>query len=309
MKQKLVYEEVEQLPIRSLSLVGDFNDWKKDAYFFARNEEGQWEIEVDFPAGQNLYKLVINGEMTLNDPTANLYMPHETGELMSVMLIDEESGDRLYNNEQYHVEVSAYSLNNYISERLEIVKRSFFLDTDKKAVVGLGFRNITGIHSVTAAWYTPSGELDRFAENVLIQPEDREEAKLWFWLQLEPDLPQGQWQLKVFIDGIFALEDTVHIAAERVKEERLPEMLPIGTVVLLKDTHKRLMIYGRGQKEPGSGKIWDYAGCLYPEGNIGPEYTFLFDHEQIEIVEHLGLKDQEEESFLQSLGTALNQQP
>lgn len=309
MKQKLVYEEVEQLPIRSLSLVGDFNDWKKDAHFFARNEEGQWEIEVDFPAGQNLYKLVINGEMTLNDPTANLYMPHETGELMSVMLIDEDSGDRLYNSEQYHVEVSAYSLNNYISERLEAVKRGFFLDTDKKAVVGLGFRNITGIHGVTAAWYTPSGELDRFAENVLIQPEDREEAKLWFWLPLEPDLPKGQWQIKVFIDGIFVLEDTVHIAAERVKEERLPEILPIGTVVLLKDTHKRLMIYGRGQKEPGSGKIWDYAGCLYPEGNIGPEYTFLFDHEQIEIVEHLGLKDQEEESFLQSLGAALNQQP
>lgn len=69
MKQKLVYEEVERLPIRSLSVVGDFNDWKKDVHFFARNEEGQWEIEVDFPAGQNLYKLVINGEMTLNDPT------------------------------------------------------------------------------------------------------------------------------------------------------------------------------------------------------------------------------------------------
>ena len=264
------------------------------------------EVEVDFPAGQSLYKFVFNDEMTLNDPTANLYMPHETGELMSVMLIDEETGNRLYNNEQYSVELSAYSLNNYISKRLEVVNRNFFLDTDRKAVVGIGFKNITGVHSVTVAWYTPSGTLDRFSETNLIQPEDEEEAKLWFWLPLEPDLPKGQWVIKIFIDGIFVIEDTVNIAANKVKEESIPERLPIGTVVVLKDTNKRLMIYGRGQTELESNKIWDYVGCLYPEGNVGPEYTFLFDHEQIEVVEHLGLRDQEEETFLKNLNEALN---
>lgn len=305
-KQKLVYEEAEQLPIRTLSVAGDFNEWNKDTHLFERNEAGQWEIEVDFPAGQSLYKLVINGEMTINDPTANLYIPHETGELMSVMLVDEETGDRLYNHEQYNVEVSSYSLNNYISERLEAVKRSFFLDTDQKAVLGLGFQNITGIHSVTVGWYTPHGELDRFAESMLIQPEEEKEAKQWFWLPLEADLPQGQWQLKVWIDGIFVLEDRIQIAAERMKEDRAPELLPIGTVVLLKDTGKRLMIYGRGQSEAHSGKVWDYAGCLYPEGNLGPEYTFLFDREQIEVIEHLGLKDQEEVQFVKTLSAALH---
>lgn len=306
MKQKLVYEEVEQFPIRSLSVAGEFNEWNKQGNFFNKNEEGIWEAEIDFPAGQSLYKLVANDEITLNDPTANLYMPHETGELMSVMLVDEETGNRLYNNEQYNVEISAYSLNTYISKRLEAVNKSFFLDTDRKAVLGMGFKNITGIHSVTVAWYTPNGILDRFAESSLIQPEDGEEAKLWFWLPLERDLPEGQWQLKVFIDGIFVIEDTINIAGRRVKEENMPELLPIGTVVLLKDTGKRLMIYGRGQTEINSSKIWDYAGCLYPEGNIGPEYTYLFDHEQIQIIEHLGLKDQEEESFRKELNRVLN---
>lgn len=307
MKHKLIYEEVEQVPIRTLCVVGDFNGWSKDTPCFEKNAEGQWEVEVDFPAGQSLYKLILNEEMTLNDPGANLYMPHDTGELMSVMLTDPDTGERLYNNEQYHIEVSAYSLNNYISERLETVKRSFFLDSDRKAVLGMGFRKITGIHSVTVAWYNPAGELDRFAESTLIQPQDQEEAKLWFWLPLEQDLPKGQWQVKVFMDGIFLLEDHIQIAAERVKEENMPELLPIGTVVLLKDTNKRLMIYGRGQTEQGGGsKVWDYAGCLYPEGNLGPEYTFVFDHEQIEVVEHLGLRDQEETDFTRQLHSALH---
>lgn len=304
MKQKLVYTEVESFPISSLSVAGDFNGWNKEADPFYKNEEGTWEAEVEFPPGQSLYKLVVNGELTLNDPTANLYLLHETGELMSVMLVDEETGERLYNNEEYNVEISAYSLNHYISQRLETVNRSFYLDTHRKAVLGLGFRNITGVHSVTVAWYAPNGELDRFAESVLVQPEE-EEAKLWFWLPLEPDLPTGQWELKVFIDGLFILEDNIYIAAERMKEEDIPDWLPIGTVVLLKDTNKRLMIYGRGQKDLNSEKIWDYVGCLYPEGNIGPEYTFLFDHEQIEKIEHLGLRDEEESRFRHMLQEAL----
>lgn len=306
MKLKLIYEEAEEFPIRSLSVAGDFNGWDKDANPFVRREDGMWETEVDFPNGQSLYKLVVNGELALNDPTANLYMPHEeTGELMSVMLIDEETGERLYNHEQYQLEISAYSLNHYISQRLETVKRSFFLDTDRKAVLGLGFRNVSGVHSVTAAWYSPSGELDRFAESALVQPEEEDEAKMWFWLPLEPDMPIGQWQVKLFIDGMFVLEDTIQIAAARVREEPAPSLLPIGTIVLLKDTNKRLMIYGRKQQDRGGGKVWDYVGCLYPEGNIGPEYTFLFDHEQIEVIEHLGLKDQEEEQFLHRLQTVM----
>ena len=311
MKQRLIYEEAEQFPIESISVAGDFNGWSKDANPFVRKGNGLWEAEVDFPPGRSLYKFVVNGELALNDPTANLYYPHEeTGELMSVMLIDEETGERLYNHEQYQLEISSYSLNNYISQRLETVRRSFFLDSDRKAVLGLGFRNITGVHSVTTAWYTPSGELDRFAESALVQPEEEEEAKVWFWLPLEPDMPVGSWQVKLFIDGMFVLEDTIQIAAKRVREERLPELLPIGTVVLLKDTNKRLMIYGRKQQDRnGGGKVWDYVGCLYPEGNIGPEYTFLFDHEQIEVVEHLGLKDQEEERFVRRLQAAMESGP
>ena len=306
MKQHITYQQEEQFDIQTVSIVGNFNEWNKMTHQLVKNEDGIWETEIEFPEGQSLYKFVFNDEMTMNDPTANIYMPDENGEMMSVMLIDEETGRRLYNNEQYNLEVSAYSLNNYISERLEVVKKSYFLDKDRKVVLGMGFKQITGIHAVTVAWYSPDGALQRFAESNLIQPEEQEEVKVWFWLPLEEDMPLGQWRIKVFIDGAFVLQDDIGISEkEEVISANSLELLPIGTVVLLKDTNKRIMIYGRAQKALESDKVWDYVGCLYPEGNIGPEHSFLFDREQIERIDHKGLQDQEEKEFLEAIQKVL----
>jgi len=73
--------------------------------------------------------------------------------------------------------------------------------------------------------------------------------------------------------------------------------LPIGSVILLKEGEKRLMIYGVKQKESGTDKIWDYAACLFPEGNIDLEHTYIFNHEQIDKIYHLGLQDEEQYEF------------
>ena len=73
--------------------------------------------------------------------------------------------------------------------------------------------------------------------------------------------------------------------------------LPLGSIVLLKGAKKRLMIYGRKQKEADTDEIWDYIGCLYPEGNIRVDQNFLFNHEQIEKVYCVGYIDEEEYIF------------
>ena len=52
--------------------------------------------------------------------------------------------------------------------------------------------------------------------------------------------------------------------------------LPIGSVVLLKNANKRLMIYGRLQKAEDSDSVRDYIGCLYPEGNISQNRRICF---------------------------------
>ncbi|TWJ82289.1 hypothetical protein CHCC20488_0200 [Bacillus paralicheniformis] len=58
------------------------------------------------------------------------------------------------------------------------------------------------------------------------------------------------------------------------------------------------MIYGRKQivvsEDP---KMFDYIGVFYPEGYINQEYTFAFNHSDIEKVIFEGYEDEEEREF------------
>jgi len=94
---------------------------------------------------------------------------------------------------------------------------------------------------------------------------------------------------------------------ELTMEERF---LPIGSVVKLKDGQKRLMITGFlpiEQNENGEKNVWDYSGCLYPEGIIVSSTNYLFNHSQIEEVHFIGLVDEEEEQFKQKLNKAIEE--
>lgn len=89
------------------------------------------------------------------------------------------------------------------------------------------------------------------------------------------------------------------------------KFLPIGTVVMLKEGTKRVMITGFcSAAEEDPNKVWDYTGCPYPEGYISSNQTCLFDHSQINKVYYTGLKDDEEEKLfkeqLDKLFAALN---
>ncbi|MBQ3018134.1 MAG: DUF4176 domain-containing protein [Clostridia bacterium] len=77
--------------------------------------------------------------------------------------------------------------------------------------------------------------------------------------------------------------------------------LPIGSVVILKDAEKKIMIYGRRQRRITDEVEYDYIACLYPEGNINEEYMYLFNHEDIETVVHRGFSDAEEEAFVEKI--------
>lgn len=78
------------------------------------------------------------------------------------------------------------------------------------------------------------------------------------------------------------------------------DYLPLGSVVLLKNGRKKLMIYGRKQTNAQTAEQFDYVGCLYPEGNISKKFTFLFNQADIEKVFFNGYTDEEEEAFAQS---------
>lgn len=82
----------------------------------------------------------------------------------------------------------------------------------------------------------------------------------------------------------------------------IKELLPIGSIVLLKDSKKRLMICGirqTGKDQPD--REFDYMGVLYPEGHIGDQYIFLFDHSDIDEIFFRGFNDIERQDFIERL--------
>lgn len=82
-------------------------------------------------------------------------------------------------------------------------------------------------------------------------------------------------------------------------------LLPNGSVVLLKNSDHRMMIYGRYQVDKGSGKIYDYAGCYYPEGIQDSNTVMLFNKEDIQLVFFLGFQDFEELAYRDALKKAI----
>ena len=82
--------------------------------------------------------------------------------------------------------------------------------------------------------------------------------------------------------------------------------LPLGTVVLLKEAKKRVMIIGFCcLDEKDKTKVFDYSGCIYPEGMIASDKNLLFNHNQIEKIFHLGYSDEEEKLFKEKLKIVL----
>ena len=82
--------------------------------------------------------------------------------------------------------------------------------------------------------------------------------------------------------------------------------LPIGTVVLLKGATKRIMIcgfccHGTGEND----KMFDYVGCLSPEGFISSDKNLLFNHDQIDKIINMGFIDEEEKEFKEKLSSVL----
>ena len=83
-------------------------------------------------------------------------------------------------------------------------------------------------------------------------------------------------------------------------------LLPIGSVVLLTGSTKKVMIIGvcqKGASDPQ--KIWDYTGVVFPEGFISPDKMFMFNNEQIAQIFALGYQDGEQLAFKQKADEAI----
>lgn len=89
--------------------------------------------------------------------------------------------------------------------------------------------------------------------------------------------------------------------------DKYKKYLPLGSVVLVKNAKKRIMITGfaiKANEKPD--KIWDYIGCLYPEGIQSPDKNLLFDHKDISTIYAVGYCDDEHKRYINFLDSSLN---
>lgn len=79
------------------------------------------------------------------------------------------------------------------------------------------------------------------------------------------------------------------------------EFLPLGSIVILKGSVKKLLIVSRGSIVEGA--FFDYGAFLYPEGMIDTNIAY-FNHEDILKVVHEGYSDDDNDLVLEILNDA-----
>lgn len=78
-------------------------------------------------------------------------------------------------------------------------------------------------------------------------------------------------------------------------------LLPIGSIVLLKGGSKKAMICGRIVCQGAEQTIYDYVGCVYPEGIVDSSNLYFFNRDAIDEVYFIGFQDQEEMQYRNAL--------
>lgn len=76
------------------------------------------------------------------------------------------------------------------------------------------------------------------------------------------------------------------------------EELPIGSLVLLKNELRKIMILGYDQKLiSDTTKSFDYVGCFFPEGYVSALKNVLFNKDDIKSIYFLGCHDASFDDF------------
>ena len=84
------------------------------------------------------------------------------------------------------------------------------------------------------------------------------------------------------------------------------ELLPIGSVVRVKEANKDMMIIGVAQIS--DDEVYDYVAVLYPEGYLSEDEIYLFNREDLESISFLGYVDAQYQVFRKSLNEVIKKE-
>lgn len=84
------------------------------------------------------------------------------------------------------------------------------------------------------------------------------------------------------------------------------EFLPLGSVVIVKGSVKKLVLIARAifTEVKGEQKYFDYGACTYPEGVLG-ENIIYFQHKDIAEVVAKGYVDEDDRRMVENINIGL----
>jgi 1,4-alpha-glucan branching enzyme len=75
-----------EIEARSVAVVGDFNNWSKDANPMQQLKDGTWKVDIKLEAGREYqFRYFVNGSEWHNDFEADGYLAHPYGGENSVV--------------------------------------------------------------------------------------------------------------------------------------------------------------------------------------------------------------------------------
>lgn len=85
------------------------------------------------------------------------------------------------------------------------------------------------------------------------------------------------------------------------------KLLPLGSVIVLKGSTKKMLIIARVIAAPVKGDLYrfDYGACLYPEGMVGDSLIY-FNHEDVFKVVQEGYSDDDNELMLEHISSVVS---
>lgn len=88
------------------------------------------------------------------------------------------------------------------------------------------------------------------------------------------------------------------------------KLLPLGSIVYLKEGNKKLLIIARGlvAKNGGGHLFFDYGGVPYPEGLVDDQMAY-FQHDAIVRVVFEGFTDLDDEATVDKINAYIENHP
>ena len=84
---KVAFYLPEDIDARTAYVVGDFNNWDKEATPMKQLKDGRWKAELKLEAGREYqYRYLVNGNQWHNDWEADKYIAHPYGGENSVVV-------------------------------------------------------------------------------------------------------------------------------------------------------------------------------------------------------------------------------